>query len=359
MAEPTKLAIVHEWIDARDGSVKVFEELAATFPQAELFALSRDPEVALAFGDRPLRTTALDHPALRNRRGPTLPLMPLAWRAMGRGTHDGVITSHHAFAHTNRLTQGPHLVYVHAPARYVWTPEIDGRGSGAALAPMRGALKRVDRRAARRVTSYAANSTEVASRVERFWDREAQVIHPPVQVEFFGQAATTPPTRDYLLGAGRWVPYKNLHLVIEVAERAKLPVKIAGGGPDRDRIAAAAERARIDVELVESPTDEILRELYRNAAALVFPTVEDFGIVPVEAQAAGTPVVTIGRAGVLDTVVPDRTGIFADSLDPHALAEAVTAAIALDPMDCRANAGRFSTAAFRERIQQWVADYGL
>jgi glycosyltransferase involved in cell wall biosynthesis len=358
MADRAKLAIVHEWIDARDGSVKVFEELAATFPDADLYALSRDPRVELSLGNRELHTTVLNHPALRPRRGPTLPLMPLAWRAMGAGRYDGVITSHHAFAHTNRLTQtGPHLVYVHSPARYVWTPEIDGRGSGPALAPVRAALKRVDRHAARRVTSYAANSTAVAARIERFWSREATVIHPPVQVDFFGTPATSPPTRDYLLGAGRWVPYKNLHLVIETADRAGMPVKIAGSGPDRDRVLAAARRATVPVELIDTPSDVALRELYRNAAALVFPTIEDFGIVPVEAQAAGTPVVALGTGGVLDTVAAGVSGILTESLDPHDLAQAVAAAVSLKPADCQANAQRFSVEAFRSAMRSWAAQH--
>ncbi len=359
MAEPSRLAIVHEWVDDRAGSVKVFKELAETFPSADLYALSRDPQTTVSFGKRELHTSPLDRPLLRELRGPTLPLMPLAWRALGRGTHDSVITSHHAFAHTNRLARRAHLVYVHAPARYLWTPEIDGRGGNPALAPVRDALKRIDRRAAKRVTSYAANSSEVASRIERFWGREARVIHPPVQVEFFAEPAATQPTRDYLLGVGRWVPYKNLPLVIETADRARLPVKIAGDGPDRERIVAAAQRASVPVELVDAPSDEALRELYRNAAALVFPTIEDFGIVPVEAQAAGTPVVTIGTAGVLDTVVAGRTGVFADSLAPGALAEAVAAAARLSPSDCRANAERFSASSFRAQIRAWAAEFGI
>src|SRR5262249_4538705 len=157
------------------------------------------------------------------------------------------------------------------------------------------------------------------------------VIAPPVRVEYFGHRNIDQPSRDYLLGVGRWVGYKNMHRVIEVADRVGLPVKIAGRGPDRDRIVAAPANAPVALELIESPSDDKLRVLYRNAAALVFPTVEDFGIVPVEAQAAGTPVVAIGAGGALDTVVDGKSGVLTEDGSIQQLAEAVVAALDLEP----------------------------
>ncbi|HVT66060.1 MAG TPA: glycosyltransferase [Mycobacteriales bacterium] len=356
MTIPRRIAVVHEWIDARDGSVKTFEQIAGAFPDADLYALTRDPAVDVETAGRPIRTTWLDRPGVRDRRGVTLPLMPLAWRTQRPLTpYDVVISSHHAFAQTNRLARdGTHLVYVHSPARYVWTPELDGRGSNPLLSPARLVLRSVDRRSVRHVDGYAANSTAVAERIERFWGRRSTVIAPPVDTTFYGIPATRAPTRDFILGAGRWVPYKNLHLVIAVADRLGLPVKIAGQGPERERLQAAATRARVPVELIENPTDEQLRDLYRNAAALVFPTIEDFGIVPVEAQAAGTPVAAVGIGGARDTIVDGETGTLAPSLDVEDLVVATAATMGLAAEPCRANAARFTAERFRAQIASWV-----
>lgn len=361
-----RVAVVHEWIDAYAGSEQVFEALAQAFPEADLYALSHKPEVALDVGGRPITTTFLDTPKLRDRRGATLPVMPLAWRQLGRRDYDIVVTSHHAFAHSNRLTRpgGVHIAYVHSPARYVWTPELDGRGANPALAPARVALKRVDRRAAARVDHYIANSSEVAGRVERCWGRRAEVIAPPVRVEFFADGTTGPRRRGgYVLGVGRWIPYKNLHLVVEAADIAGLPVKIAGRGPDAHRIREAAARATVPVELIESPSDERLRDLMQGALCLVFPTVEDFGIVPVEAQAAGCPVVAPAAGGALDTIQDGVSGVFTNSLDPAELATAILDTKALNPVEVTLHALQFSrrrfTAEVRESVNRVAAERRL
>jgi glycosyltransferase involved in cell wall biosynthesis len=353
----SRIAVLHEWVDSYAGSEQVFEAIAQMFPAADLFALSYEPRVLLDLAGRDVRTTFLDHALLRGRRSVTLPLMPAAWRALGKGRYDVVVSSHHAFAHTNRLAEGgAHLCYVHTPARYVWSPEIDARGDAWYLAPARALLRRADLAASRRVTVYAANSSAVAQRIEKFWGRESTVIFPPVRVEYFSAPASTEAKRDYIFGVGRWIPYKNLHLVIEAADLAGMPVKIAGRGPDNSRILAAAERATVPVELIESPTHDRLRELYRNAACLMFPAVEDFGIVPVESQAAGTPVIAIAAGGALDTVQPDVSGVLLEG-EPSAqrLAECVPAALRLQPADCQQNASRFSRSAFNRNIAAWAA----
>lgn len=352
-----RIAVVHEWVDAYAGSEQVFEALARTFPDADLFALTQEPDVALDLGGRSVRTTFLDRPALRGRRSLTLPIMPAAWFALGVGDYDVVISSHHAFAHANRLVKkgGVHLSYVHSPARYVWTPEVDARGAAPLLAPARAALRAVDRRAAQRVTSYAANSSAVAERIRRHWGRNSRVIHPPVRVEFFAQRPAQEPERTTVLGFGRWIPYKNLHKVVEAADLAGLPVTIAGRGPDASRIRAAAARAQVPVSIVESPDDETLRSLYRQAVCLVFPTVEDFGIVPVEAQAAGTPVVAPAAGGALDTVVDRVTGILTPDDEPRTLAAAIRESVGLSAEACSANAARFSLRRFEHEVLDWTA----
>jgi glycosyltransferase involved in cell wall biosynthesis len=340
-----RMAVVHEWIDAYAGSEQVFEAIAGVFPGADLIALSYEPGVRLALAGRRVQTTFLDRTSLRNRRSLMLPFMPVAWHALGKSKYDVVVSSHHAFAHTNRLADvGIHLSYVHSPARYLWSPEIDERGAAWYLRPVKSALRSVDLAASKRVTAYAANSTAVAERIQKFWGRDATVIHPPIRVDFFGEATAEPPTRDYVLGVGRWIPYKNLHRVIEAADLAGMPVKIAGRGPDRSRIVAAADAARVPVELIEAP-------------CLVFPTIEDFGIIPVEAQAAGTPVVAVAAGGATDTVRDGRTGFLVAESTPEVLSERILEVGRIDSLECRRNAARFARTEFDVRMHDWVGRF--
>lgn len=352
-----EVAVLHEWVDARAGSEQVFEAIAQLIPRADLYALSITPGIDLDVGGRTIATTALDTPRLRDRRGMTLPLMPTAWRALGREKYDVVISSHHAFAHTNRLAKpdGMHLSYVHAPARYVWSPEIDERGANPMLSPARRLLKSVDRKASQGVHAYSCNSSAVADRIQQFWGRTAEVIHPPVNVEYFGEDGPANPARDYILGFGRWIPYKNLHGVIEAADELQIPVKIAGRGPDASRIREAAAAATVPVELIESPSDEDLRQLYANAACLIFPTVEDFGMVPIEAQAAGTPVAALGRGGALETIAEGVSGAFAVDETPGALADAARRAMRVPREGPRKQAALFSRSVFDKRMSAWIA----
>lgn len=357
METAPRVAIVHEWVASRAGSEQVFESLANLWPDADLYALSRDPSVDLHVGDRHIRTTFLDNAVLRGRRGLTLPLMPLAWRSLGRGDYDLVITSHHAFAMSNRLAAGRQLAYVHSPARYVWSPEIDGRGSHPFLEPARKALQAHDRLSAARVTAIAANSTEVATRISRYWDRSATVIYPPVDTEYF--AASLDDLRldlfdQYILALGRWIPYKNHLTVIEVAERLRCPAIIAGSGPLRQQLTERARRASVPVRIVEAPSRAEVRELMARASALVFPTFEDFGIVPVEAMAAGTPVVALERGGATETVDHGRSGYLVKEHSPDAYAEGVEQAWGMNPDDCRHQADRFSQDVFRKAVRDWV-----
>ncbi|WP_371821150.1 glycosyltransferase [Blastococcus sp. PRF04-17] len=189
------LAIVHEWVSAAAGSEKVFEAIAQLYAGADLYALSVQPGVPLDLSGRKVLTTWLDHKRFRDRRSLTLPMMPVAWRLLqarsGR-SYDTVITSHHAFATQNSIgrTARRHLAYVHSPARYVWSPALDPRGNVWPVKVLRPALKRVDRAAARRLTAVAANSAEVARRIQESWGVDATVIHPPVDTRFLAPGET-------------------------------------------------------------------------------------------------------------------------------------------------------------------------
>ena len=354
-----KLALVHEWVASRAGSEQVFEAMAGVWPAADLFALSREPDVELDLGGRHLTTTWLDRPWLRSHRGLTLPLMPFAWRGLGSRRYDWAITSHHAFAGSNQLA-AHQLLYVHAPARYVWTPEIDARGRGIGPALARPVLKRIDRAAAGRVDGIAANSSAVAERISRHWGRSADVIHPPVDVDFFGGSDDEPSLDlpdDYIVGLGRWIPYKNHEMLIDIGEATGRPVVLAGHGPLAERLRHRAKIASVPVHVLESPTRPQVRQILQRASVLVFPTEEDFGMVPVEAMAAGTPVVAAAAGGALETVIDGCTGYLVPDMTPSSYAAAVGRASTLGATDCRRRAEDFSSARFRQRMKDWAGSY--
>jgi glycosyltransferase involved in cell wall biosynthesis len=351
------VAMVHEWFGATGGSENVFLAIADLVPHARRIVLWADEDVEVErLG---LHESWLARTPLRRSKALALPLMPLAWRTVGDEEYDVVISSSHAFAHTVRL--GPpertrHLSYIHSPARYVWSPDFDGRGSGALLSGPRRVLQAVDVRMSRHVHAYAANSREVQKRIQRFWKRDAAVIHPPVDVDFFGGTdVRSAAPRDYLLGVGRWIPYKNFDLMIEVAAEAGLPLTIAGSGPEETRLRRAAADAGVPVTFEVRPTRERLRELYAGARALLFPAHEDFGIIPVEAQACGTPVIGVNSGGLLETVVDGETGFLVGSMRPADHAAAVRRVDELSAARIREHAGSFSTQRFAARMAEWIA----
>ena len=349
------VALVHEWFGATGGSETVFRQLTELIPHAERFVLWKDRGVT----DPDLRESWLAATPLRHAKAAALPLMPLVWRTLTRQRFDVVISSSHAFAHTVRL--GPeqrtrHLSYVHSPARYLWSPDFDGRGASPLLALPRRALRAADLRLSRHVRAYAANSAEVRERIRRFWGRDAEVIHPPVDVDFFAAApaADRAQPRDYLLGVGRWIPYKRFDLIIAIADAAGLPLVIAGSGPQEARLRRLAATAGVPVRFEVGPGPERLRQLYWGARALVFPVHEDFGIIPVEAQACGTPVLGLARGGLLETVVDGETGFLIDSTDAGAYAGLVGRLGGLAPDRMAARAARFSRREFAARMTAWI-----
>ncbi|RKR89904.1 glycosyltransferase involved in cell wall biosynthesis [Micromonospora pisi] len=352
------VALVHEWYGSTGGSEKVFLNIADLIPHGERFVLWKDDD---ATEELTLRQSWMARTPLRGSKALALPLMPVAWRTLSRNNYDVVISSSHAFAHTVKLgssEQTRYLSYVHSPARYVWSPDFDGRGSNPMLAGPRKVLQAADLRLSRHVHSYAANSREVQARIRQYWHRDAHVINPPVDVRFYTAApvADQQQNRDYLLGVGRWIKYKNFDLMIEIAAAAGLPLIIAGKGPEEESLRRAAEKVNVPVSFEVRPSDERLRQLYWGARALLFPTHEDFGIIPVEAQACGTPVIGFSHGGLLETVVDGETGFLIDSTDPRSFAPLVARLGELNPARVQANAANFSPTVFAERLSAWVRE---
>jgi glycosyltransferase involved in cell wall biosynthesis len=363
----TRVAIVHERFTDLAGSERVVEQLAQIWPDADVFAPVVDRH-AVPDGIRP--STVHDTWLRRLYRGGTgyahlLPLLPLSIATLDLSGYDLVLTSHHAFA--NRVRPDPHtpvISYTHTPARWIWEPsmragESGGRVGGIALAGFAASQRRADRAAARRLRAVVANSSAVAGRVRRWWGRDAHVVHPPVDVGFF-----TPDPRvareNFFLFAGRLVPYKAPAVAAAAARLAGVRLVVAGDGRARRAVEAAGGPA---VEVLGRVTDAELRELFRRCRALVVPGVEDFGIVTVEAQACGAPVIAAGAGGSIDTVLPGRTGV----LHPPAPAAQAVPILAGElarfdadrfaPDAITAHAAQFSQARFRTHFRALIDEF--
>ncbi len=354
----TNLALCHEWLSARDGSEKTFEAMAAALPRADLYGLTWNQASGLSFGGRSPATTFIDRLApLRERRVLQLPLMPLAWRYASRSTYEVVVTSSHACAKGFWPARAAlHLCYCYTPMRYLWLSSVDSRrrrDKVTAIAERR--LRSWDLRSVQWVDEFAAISTAVQLRVRQIYDRPARVIHPPVDTEHF-TPRPSPHKDGFVLAVSRMVPYKRLDLAIRACHLAGHPLVIAGSGPAEGRLRALAAELSVDARFVIRPDDNALRDLYRSADVLVYPGEEDFGIVPVEAQACGTPVVAYGRGGILDTIVPGTTGVLVAEQDEESFAAAIETALKgrFDAAACRQNAERFSRSRFQEGFVDWL-----
>lgn len=363
---PTSGILVHEWLAQRGGSENVFEVLSDTFPDAERWCLWNDSDGRF----NGVNETWLARTPLRRSKALSVPLMPAAWRSLPARDADWVLCSSHAFAHQAKFKgpagDAPKLVYAHTPARYVWVPELDGRGGGIAARALGAVMKPLDRKRAAEPAAIAANSEFVARRIEDAWDREATVIYPPVDVELFmtepelsadDRATLDRLPADFLLGMSRFVPYKRLDRVIDAGVASGMPVVLAGGGPDEARLRALAdERHRGAVTFVENPTLPVLRALYRRASALIFAPIEDFGIVPIEAMASGTPVVANAVGGAAESIVDGITGALVhDWSSREALSLAIDVAAKAKAEDCVTRAQRFGASEFRDAIRTWVS----
>ena len=347
----------------------MLDAMATTFPDAAIWCLWNDAQERYPI--ERVRETWLARTPLRRSKPASLPLMPLTWRSYRADNVEWVLASSHLFAHHVRpLTrQGSvrKLAYVYTPARYLWNPELDPRGSGVLPRIVSPLLRRLDRRRASEAIEVAAISDFVRSRIRAAWDRDARVIYPPVEVTRIqsldwradladsDQAVLEQLPETFVLGASRFVSYKRLDLVIKAGEAAGLPVVIAGAGPEGIRLREQGAEASVPVNFIENPSDALLYSLYAAAAVFVFPAVEDFGIMPVEAMSLGTPVVGNRRGGVSETVVDGVSGVLVDDWQsPRRVARAVHMAMDREAADCAARSQNFDREKFAGQLRDWV-----
>ncbi|MFL5347304.1 MAG: glycosyltransferase [Hyalangium sp.] len=361
-----KVALVHDWLVTLRGGERVLEALCELFPDADVYTLIHQPgTMPPAIENRRIYTSFLQHiPGIHTRYRHFLPLFPRAIESFHLEGYELVLSSSHCVAKGIRKPPGAkHLSYIHAPMRYMWDLFDDYFGPGRASLPVRTAalavrpwLQRWDRRTAAGVDRFLANSRNIATKIRRFWDREAGVVHPPVDLERFCASSLEGTGRGgYFLWLGAFAPYKRLDMALEAFRNLDTPLWVVGSGQEAAKLTSGPLPPHI--RFLGNVSDAEVPALYRDARALLFTGEEDFGLTPLEAQATGRPVIAYAKGGVLETVT-SRTGLFFSEQTPAALAATVrqfdTWEATFRPEEARAQALGFSKAVFQRGIMAEV-----
>lgn len=354
----TRVAIVHYWLVAMRGGEKVVEELLRLYPDADLFTHVADPaNLSPSLAGRDIRETFIARlPGARRHYQKYLGFMPRALEELDLSGYDLVISSESGPAKGVIVPpHARHICYVHSPMRYIWDhyhgySDQLGRIGRWYFSRLAHDLRIWDVTAAARVDRFLANSSFVAQRLQRYYNRTSDIVHPPVDLDTFRLPAEES-AREHYLFVSQLVPYKRADLVIEAFRGLDCKLKVVGDGDQRGRL---LQDLPPNVELLGRVPEGQLLDLYQRAKALVFPAEEDFGIVPVEAMACGTPVLAYGRGGACDSVVDGKTGLFFDRQSAADIREAVRAferrASEFNAAAIHAHAQRFAAGRFRQEF---------
>jgi glycosyltransferase involved in cell wall biosynthesis len=341
------------------GSEQVTAALSRAFGDADVITSAYDPEIAHRLGLASVQGTFLQRaPMLERAHHYFLPLYDSAFRHVDLSGYDAVISSAAFFAKSVCPPPGvPHVCYCHTPIRFLWEPEDSTLAElpknpavRRAVTAMKPLLRRADRRAVKHVDEFVANSSHIASRIAALYGRQARVVAPPVEIDRYRGDFEA---GDYLLAAARLYPYKRVDIAIEVANRLRIPLKVAGDGSDLARL---RELAGPTVEFLGWVDEADKPELFGSARAFIAPQLEDFGIAMVEAIAAGTPVVALAAGGALDIVEPGVNGMLVDSQNAAAFGEAVESLAPPDyqPGPMRRSVEKFAAPVFARRMREIV-----
>ncbi len=358
-----RIAVVHDWLPLYGGAERVLEQILLVFPQADVFSMidAIPPEQRGFLQNKEVKTSFVQNlPGGKTRYRSYFPLMPLAVEQFDLSAYDLVISSSYSFA--KGVLTGPdqrHLCYCHSPIRYAWDMQHQYLQQAGLTKGWKSWMVRIllhyiriwDYRTAGGVDAFAANSAYIARRIMKVYRREAEVIFPPVAVQDFELGEKR---EDFYLTASRMVPYKRIDLIAEAFSR--IPEKrliIIGDGPEMERVRA---KAGPNVNLLGYMDNATLRSHLQRAKAFVFAAEEDFGILPVEAQACGTPVIAFGRGGVAETINPGETGVLFAEQSVESLVDAVRQfeKMSFTPAAIRRQAERFSAEVFRKHFADFV-----
>ena len=365
-----RIAIVHDWLVSMGGAEKVLDELLRCYPDADIFTLvDQLPDKERDFIRQSSVTTSFINrlPFVKTHYRKFLPLMPFAVEQFDLARYDLVISSSHAIA--KGVITGPdqlHISYCHSPMRYAWDLGHEYLETSGLKGPVslvaRWLLHKIrlwDVCAANRVDRFVANSHFIKRRIQKTYRRDATVIYPPVDMDAFPISGQK---EGFYLTASRLVPYKRVDLIVEAfSELRDRELVVIGDGPEAARVRAKAGR---NIRFLGRVDQAVLIDYMQRARAFVFAAREDFGIVPLEAQACGTPVIAFGRGGVRETIngldSPDPTGVFFEAQDAGSIRDAIMRfereSWRISPDACRANAMRFASVRFRREFTAFVDD---
>ena len=354
------LALIHDWLNQIGGAEDVLDHLVALRPDAPIYTSMYAPDVMPPrYRSWDIRTTWMDHlPGIHAHHQRYLPLYPLAWNALDLSGYDIVLSNKSGFCHGIRPGDDTlHVCYCLAPTRYIWDLDmyLDREKFGASVRLLAKLVARMYRRwdyaAAQRAHHLIAISTEIQARIHQYYNRAAPIIYPPVAVA--DRFAPSPVQDDYFLIISRLVPYKRIDLAVQACTRLGLPLVIGGKGRDRERLKAMAGPT---VQFLGFVPDADLPDLVARCRAFIFPGLEDFGVTPVQAQAAGRPVIAYRGGGALDTVIPGITGLFFDTPTVDALVQTLESfdQYHFDPAVLRTHAMQFDTGVFNRQITEYI-----
>ena len=369
MESDIKVALAHDWLNGMRGGEKCLEAFCELFPDSPIYTLFYEKgKVSDTIARRSIATSWMQGaPNVFSHYRYYLPFFPKAMEAFRLDGFDLVIsTSHCAAKGISKKNGALHICYCFTPMRYAWVffDEYFGKKNGLARGGIKffiGKLKEWDLKTNQGIDHFVAISDHVRKRIRQFYQRDADVVYPPVDTDFYTPTSNAK-AEDFYLIVSAMVPYKKIELAVEAFNDLGKQLVVIGDGPERKRLEKMAGK---NIKFLGWQADEILRNYYRSARALIFPGEEDFGIVPVEVQACGRFVIAFGRGGALETVKEGETGIFFEKQTAAGLKEAVRRfeTMNLDPKDARRNAERFGGERFKreinELIRHWMAKKDL
>ena len=356
-----RVALTHDYLNQFGGMERVLELITEMYPDAPIYTLFYDEEKLNGrFKNKIKKTSFLDKKLVRKHHRLFIPLMPFASHSINLGrNYDVIISNSVGFGKAMRYKGARQIYYCNALLRYAWDPKVHLKEvlpiwlyPLAYLASL--AMREWDRKTAKKTDLIIANSEYTRKRIKKFCGKDAPIIYPPVDTEFFCPSNNT---KDYYIAVGRFVPYKKFDLIVHAFNELGLPIKIVGGGREYENLKSLASGNNIEFTgFIHNPVK--LRELYRNAKGFIFPQVEDFGLVSAEALACGVPVIGFNVAGAKEMVIPGKNGVLFEEQSVESLIEAIKKFEKLDfnPSEVAKTAEKFSRKEFIRRFREIVGE---
>ena len=356
-----RVALVHDYLNQFGGAERVLLALAEMFPQAPIYTLFYEPDVLDGhLKEREIKTSFLDHPFIRRRHRLFIPLFAKAAESIDLGdNYDLIISDSAGFAKGVKHRSGKHIAYIHTPLRYAWEPQewLDTLFPKPLIKfaePIISYLRRWDKRAGQRPDTILANSAYTAQKIKKFYGREADVLHPPVNNKVF-YPDLNPGKENYFIAFGRLIHYKRFDLVIKAFNKLNLALKIVGSGPEEEKLRRLIQSDRIRMT-PEIQDENLLRRTLSDAQALIFPQVEDFGLSAAESLACGTPVIAYRAGGALEIVNDGINGVFFEEQTEESLIEAIQRfqKMELQKEQITKSAQKFSEEKFKQKLTEVI-----